>query len=238
MYMRQRASSFIGPRSSFPMKVLIVEDQPAVAQGAPGAVRAARHRAASTAEPGRGAAADGAGRRRRRCAGHELLARRRRRARRGSRSSARSAQRDPDLPVLLLTAWTPLETAVQLVKDGAADYLAKPWDDAKLLATVRNLLRAARAAARERAPARRADRARARTLARELRPARRSSTRARRCTRVVSLALPGRAADVPVLITGPNGAGKEKLAEIVQANSRRTRRSRSSRSTPARCPTS
>ena len=28
-------------------------------------------------------------------------------------------------------------------------------------------------------------------------------------------------ADVPVLITGPNGAGKEEIAEIVQANSAR-----------------
>ena len=46
----------------------------------------------------------------------------------------------PDLPVILLTAWTHLETAVELVKAGAADYLAKPWDDHKLLATVENLL--------------------------------------------------------------------------------------------------
>src|SRR5262245_39395788 len=30
---------------------------------------------------------------------------------------------DPDLPVILITAWTSLETAVTLVKEGAADYL-------------------------------------------------------------------------------------------------------------------
>ena len=46
----------------------------------------------------------------------------------------------PDLPIILLTAWTHLETAVELVKAGAADYLAKPWDDPKLLAAVENLL--------------------------------------------------------------------------------------------------
>ena len=46
----------------------------------------------------------------------------------------------PDVPVILLTAWTHLETAVDLVKAGAADYIAKPWDDARLLTTVRNLL--------------------------------------------------------------------------------------------------
>src|SRR5262249_48359044 len=37
--------------------------------------------------------------------------------------------------------------------------------------------------------------------------------------RVISLACQVARADVPVLITGPNGAGKEKIAEIVQANS-------------------
>src|SRR5574338_1645078 len=49
-------------------------------------------------------------------------------------------KRFPDMPVILLTAWTQLESAVELVKAGAADYLAKPWDDNKLLATVENLL--------------------------------------------------------------------------------------------------
>ena len=34
--------------------------------------------------------------------------------------------RHPDLPVILLTAWTHLESAVDLVRSGAADYLAKP----------------------------------------------------------------------------------------------------------------
>src|ERR1043165_10090357 len=37
--------------------------------------------------------------------------------------------RFPDLPVILLTAWTQLESAVELGKAGAADYLPKPRDD-------------------------------------------------------------------------------------------------------------
>ena len=37
--------------------------------------------------------------------------------------------RHPDLPVILLTAWTHLDAAVDLVKAGAADYLPKPWND-------------------------------------------------------------------------------------------------------------
>jgi FixJ family two-component response regulator len=48
---------------------------------------------------------------------------------------------DGAMPVLLITAWTSLETAVALVKEGAADYLAKPWNDDKLLAAVRTHLR-------------------------------------------------------------------------------------------------
>ena len=58
----------------------------------------------------------------------------------GTALFARIRDRHPDLPVILLTAWTHLESAVDLVRAGAADYLAKPWDDRKLLATVNNLL--------------------------------------------------------------------------------------------------
>src|SRR3546814_10483365 len=36
--------------------------------------------------------------------------------------------RHPDLPVILLTALPHLAAAVDLVKAGAADHLAKPWD--------------------------------------------------------------------------------------------------------------
>ena len=39
--------------------------------------------------------------------------------------------------------------------------------------------------------------------------------------RLVSLAVRVAGADVPVLVTGPNGAGKERLADILHANSRR-----------------
>src|SRR5690606_13574655 len=55
-------------------------------------------------------------------------------------------RRHPGLPVVLLTAWTNLSAAVELVKNGASDYLAKPWDDEKLVATVRNLLELGRLA--------------------------------------------------------------------------------------------
>jgi DNA-binding NtrC family response regulator len=125
--------------------------------------------------------------------------------------------RDPDLPIILLTAWTHLETAVKLVKAGAADYLSKPWDDEKLVTASKNLLelRASLRVQHRLAASRRAARER---LAREY----------DLCGIVYEsdamhelLAVATRIAhaDVPVLVTGPNGVGKEKIAEIVQANS-------------------
>ncbi len=47
---------------------------------------------------------------------------------------------DPSMPVLLMTAFTSLERAVSLVKAGATDYFGKPWDDARLVESVRALL--------------------------------------------------------------------------------------------------
>jgi DNA-binding NtrC family response regulator len=130
----------------------------------------------------------------------------------------RIREREPDMPVILLTAWTHLAQAVELVKAGAADYLAKPWDDARLVSTVRNLLELGDASRRARRLANAASGARE-TLARDydLRGLVFESAAMERCVR---LACQVARADVPVLITGPNGAGKERIAEIVHANSR------------------
>ncbi len=129
--------------------------------------------------------------------------------------SLRAAQ--PDLPVVLLTAWTQLETAVELVKAGAADYLAKPWDNARLVTTVRNLLQLHEALTAERQRLARVDRSHAELAARfDLRGI---VYRSAALHAVVQMATQVARANVPVLITGPNGAGKEVLAEIIQANS-------------------
>ena len=126
-------------------------------------------------------------------------------------------QRHPDLPVVLLTAWTHLESAVELIKAGAADYVAKPWQDAKLLATVNNLLELAEAR-RELDQRRDGERRRRDDLARryDLRGAVFADPASER---VVALACQVARSDLPVLVTGPNGSGKEKIAEIIQANS-------------------
>ena len=125
--------------------------------------------------------------------------------------------RQPDLPVILLTAWTHLETAIELVKAGAADYLAKPWDDNKLLASVENLLELGEST-REVTRLRGERRANRNALQRRF-DLRGTVFAAAATERLVELACQVARADAPVLITGPNGAGKERIAEIVHYNS-------------------
>jgi DNA-binding NtrC family response regulator len=128
-------------------------------------------------------------------------------------------ERNADLPVILLTAWTRLESAVELVKAGAADYLAKPWDDAKLLATVGNLLELG-------------DSNRELTRTRQERRDRRATLAERfdvdglvfasdAMLSMLELAAQVARTDLPVLVTGPNGVGKERVAALVHANSAR-----------------
>lgn len=122
-----------------------------------------------------------------------------------------------DLPIILFTAWTQLEMAVELIKEGAADYLSKPWDDQKLLVTITNLLELGQL--------------RQQNMQRALTQCHARSTleknynlcgivyQSEEMQTLLEVATKIARADVPVLITGPNGSGKEKIAEIIQANS-------------------
>jgi DNA-binding NtrC family response regulator len=125
--------------------------------------------------------------------------------------------RHPGLPVVLLTAWTHLDMAVELIKAGAADYLAKPWSDERLVTTVRNLVELGEAnrALRERD----LRDARGRRELQESYDTRGIIWRDAATQRVLELACQVARADVPVLIRGPNGSGKERIAEVIQANS-------------------
>ena len=126
-------------------------------------------------------------------------------------------EKHPDLPVILLTAWTHLETAVELVKAGAADYLAKPWDDNKLIATVENLLELSEST-REMTRSRRERRQRRETLQGKY-DLDSLVFASEAMARTLDLACQIARSDVSVLITGPNGTGKERIASIMHANS-------------------
>jgi DNA-binding NtrC family response regulator len=126
---------------------------------------------------------------------------------------------DGQLPILLITAWASVEAAVELIKGGASDYIEKPWNDDRLLASLKNLLRL-RALEVENAELRRTARAARETLAKQ-HDLCGTVYESPEMHRVVQLAVNVADSDAPVLITGPSGSGKERLAEIIQANSPR-----------------
>jgi DNA-binding NtrC family response regulator len=45
---------------------------------------------------------------------------------------------DESLPVVVMTAWASVDVAVEAMRRGARDFIEKPWDNARLLAILRN----------------------------------------------------------------------------------------------------
>ncbi len=52
---------------------------------------------------------------------------------------------DPTLPVVVMTAWGSVEGAVEAIRRGARDYIEKPWDNERLLTTIRTHVELAQA---------------------------------------------------------------------------------------------
>jgi DNA-binding NtrC family response regulator len=50
-------------------------------------------------------------------------------------------QIDPDFPVVVLTAYGSIESAVEAMKEGALDYISKPFEEEKILMTVRRSMK-------------------------------------------------------------------------------------------------
>lgn len=48
----------------------------------------------------------------------------------------RLLERDGSVPVIVMTAWSSVDLAVEAMRRGAVDFIQKPWDNARLLATI------------------------------------------------------------------------------------------------------
>jgi len=122
--------------------------------------------------------------------------------------------RDPQLPVIVMTAWGSLDIAVEAMRRGARDFIQKPWDNARLLSILRtqiDLRNALRQASRLEAENR--------LLRAESRP----TLIAEAAVMQPVLDLIGRVgpSDASVLITGEHGTGKEVVAQTLHALSQR-----------------
>jgi DNA-binding NtrC family response regulator len=56
---------------------------------------------------------------------------------------------DPDLPVVVMTAWGTIDVAVQAMRAGAGDFIEKPWDNRRLVSVLRAQVELGRSRRRE-----------------------------------------------------------------------------------------
>ncbi len=129
-------------------------------------------------------------------------------------------QSRPELPIILMTAWASLDMVVELVKAGAADYIAKPWDDQRLLTTVNTMLQLGAVRQQQQQLAAREQERKAQFQGKDLCGLVFASTK---MEQVLQMALQLAPTQAAVLITGENGTGKEGIAQVLHANSTRRR---------------
>ncbi|HEV2490661.1 MAG TPA: sigma-54 dependent transcriptional regulator [Candidatus Acidoferrales bacterium] len=122
--------------------------------------------------------------------------------------------RDGSVPVIVMTAWGSLNLAVEAMRRGAKDFIQKPWENARLLATLRTQIELARAV-------RQSVRLEAenRMLRADGRPTLIAESAAMRP--VMELIARVGPSDANVMITGEHGTGKEVIARTLQALSPR-----------------
>jgi DNA-binding NtrC family response regulator len=121
---------------------------------------------------------------------------------------------DPTLPTVVMTAWGSVEKAVEAMRRGARDFIEKPWDNARLLATLRTQVELGRALRQSR---------RLESENRLLRAdgAPELIARSPAMRPVLQLMERVAASDANVLITGEHGTGKEVVARWLHAASPR-----------------
>ncbi|MCC6652296.1 MAG: sigma-54-dependent Fis family transcriptional regulator [Candidatus Eisenbacteria bacterium] len=124
---------------------------------------------------------------------------------------------DPGLPVLVMTAWGSVEGAVAAVRRGARDYVLKPWDNERLLQTIRAQIELSAALRR------------GAQLEQGSRPANREGTPAvvaesAAMRAVLDVAQRVGPSHANVLITGEYGAGCQTIARLIHTSSPRSNR--------------
>ncbi|WP_031529175.1 sigma-54-dependent transcriptional regulator [Dyadobacter crusticola] len=120
----------------------------------------------------------------------------------------------PAVPVILITGWGTIDLAVRGMKEGAIDFITKPWQNDYLLQSVRTILNLSQQEQKS--------------------ETRRKLEQKYHLENIVGqdpklleiLSTVGRVAatDAPVLITGESGTGKELIAEAIHSNSKRKSR--------------
>src|SRR5256886_12744014 len=122
---------------------------------------------------------------------------------------------DPTLSVVVMTAWSSVELAVEAMRRGARDFVQKPWENARLLTIVRTQVELARALRRQQKLE-----AENRSLKPDARPLLIADAASMRpVLELISRVGPSEA---NVLVTGENGTGKGTVAQALHSVSARS----------------
>lgn len=132
----------------------------------------------------------------------------------------RLREKDPALPIVVMTAWGSVDLAVEAMRRGARDFIQKPWDNARLLTVLRTQIELSAALRRgEQLEAENltlrdsADGSNGKTI--------RLIAESAAMKAVMNLVTRIGPADANVLITGEHGTGKEVIARTLHSLSLR-----------------
>lgn len=114
----------------------------------------------------------------------------------------------PSTPVILMTGWASIDLAVAGIKAGAFDFIAKPWDNARMLDSISTALKLNKSQSHD-------------TCTTEAFDRRGIIGHDQALEKVLSTVARIAPTNASVLITGESGTGKELIAEAIHYNSNR-----------------